>query len=727
MKGKQEMAYIYFLVKAGITAGITVLFYIKIKKHYVIRLLPIVIIAIFLSVLADAVADIAPSVKDKVQVTALGEGDAEALGTDVFLRSYVVDKKEYDIENAVEGKWFWLDDVYGWRDKKDKRQPQGVTRQITVMVPVGYHREITFRTGDNRGFVQVTVRNETYTADTRTTGQMTIPGSRLRMILLNFLWRGFVFAAAELVFIIFVYFGIFICSKDALKKRYLFFYCSLCLAGIYLLTVIPSSTKQSFWLDEMYQIGYSGGSLTLLDSLLMNETTPPLYRVLVNIWYHIVPYGEGFLLLLSELLVAAAVVVIAFAGKAYRNAQTGIIAAVFMMTSVYVTKHCSYELRSYALLLLLSSICLWQFISRWKRNVHTAKEFAGQWLIMLLLCYTHYFGLFLCMSVFVFDLALLFSIYPFEKKCVQNGKICKRFWLMYFMLGISYIPWVFRVVAMEHLGTKGIGLRVTASTFYSILSDMLDSNWLRLLLCSVGFSILIVDVAVCWKKDIRTEKIADAIPVGVTCILFCGVAVYGIYINPGLTLWADRYFTPAFPWMAVVMAMAVDRIIIEVVRIRKIDIENNRMALCTVTFALLLYFGIPSVASWYGFMQNSYNGQDYRAAANWLYAYNEGDIYRDRVAVAYLRSATGNEGNGWYEYYLTKRGQRDAPNFISNGKLTYEEFEKFYESYDMVFLCTMPFPMDQCNREWITWIKERYELIETNDNYQICIFQKNAD
>lgn len=707
------MALIEFLVK--VTAVVIVSFTLRWmlqKQNIHICMIVLYILCGLVGIVSDAAADLVPPLKDQVQLTALGQSGEGGLGTDVHLMNYIIDGEDYEIENAIEGKWLWLGNSYVWRNKADERQPEGITRTITVDMPVGYKRQIKFAPSDWHGLVQIKVGENVLLADTRGKEPVRILRSRFRMIAANVLWMGMIFAVIEMLFAGLLYAGFMIYYRQTLKEKYWYFFCLVCLAGLYLMMVIPSSGDQSFWVDEMYQVGYSGGDNSLTDSFCMQETTPPVYRVAANIWYHLVPYGEGWLLLLSELTVAASFIVMGYVGKVYRSKSTGIMTVILMMTSLFITQHCSYEFRSYSFLLLFSSALLLQFITRWKKDEHKTREFVLQWIWMLLLCYTHYFGLFLCMCVFVMDFVIVL---------LKENKIWKKFWFMYVFLGICYVPWVIRVIKIGHLEKTGIGLRVTIKSFYDILYAIADSNDFRFLMYIIAFVTIGMTAVLTWKKDQDVNVLINLSPVFVILLLFCGVGCYGIYINKNLTLWAGRYFTAAYPWIIIVVAVWIDKVVCYFKKLSKIFYY-------AIPMTIFLFWGITGMSNWYDFMQSPKPGQDYRNAANWLYDYNQGEIYQDHVAVAYLRTIAGNEGRGWYEYYITKQGQRDAPNFLSRTmELTYEDFEKFYEQYDVVFVCLMPYTLDMCEREWVQWIREKYELTETNDIYQIYVFRKTSN
>lgn len=709
------MAWIFVLVKIMITIMTALLLHWKLKKQNILYgVIFRFIICIFIGLLANEIVGLIPPLKDRVELTALREGTGG--GYEVFLKSYAVDGKEYEIENAVEGKWFWLGNVYGWRDNKSNGyQPDGVTDTVVVEVPVGLNRKISFVTGNYKGLVQISISGNEKIVDSRTTDTVAIPRSDIGLIIANILWRIALFLLIELIFVFIVYFGYCIWQEEVYKEKHAFLYILICLAIIYLIILIPLSRRQSFWVDEMFQIGFSGGDNSLLETFLIHETTPPLYRLLANIWYHIVPYGEGWLLLLSELFVAASVIVMGFAGFVYCNKRAGINVAVIMMTSVFVAETCSFEFRSYSLLLLLSSLILLLFITRWKNDGHKIKDYLLQWLIMFLLCYTHYFGLFLCMSLFLVDFLLML---------LRKSALWGRFWGMYILLGMSYIPWVCHVIRMGHLGKSDIGEEVTIASFYTILNLLVDTNKFLFLLLIIAAISLIIEAIVLWERYKDVKQLFNAIPIMTGIILFSGLACYGIYVNTDLTLWVVRYFTVLYPWLALVIGTIIERIVHGITETSAINIEKRKIVFLVIPLTLFFFLGVPAMSTLYQFMQKPILSQDYIGAADYLYDYNQGEVYCDNVAVAYLRSATGYEGKGWYEYYITKQGKRDGLNFIScTADLEYEDFKNFYEQYDTVIVCTMPFSLNQCNVEWIKWIKENYKLVESNDAYQIYIFR----
>ena len=118
------------------------------------------------AVFAHAVSNCVPLLTDQVTLTALGEKRVEASAEEVYLNGFTVDGMPVSVGNPVQGKWSWIGDNYAWRIETDPRQPKGVTREVTVELPVGIDRTIHFESNIWRGMVEVKLDGETQNIDT---------------------------------------------------------------------------------------------------------------------------------------------------------------------------------------------------------------------------------------------------------------------------------------------------------------------------------------------------------------------------------------------------------------------------------------------------------------------------------------------------------------------------------------------------------------------------------
>ncbi|MBV8988851.1 MAG: glycosyltransferase family 39 protein [Solirubrobacterales bacterium] len=148
---------------------------------------------------------------------------------------------------------------------------------------------------------------------------------------------------------------------------------------------------QGFWFDEANTallVHFSPGKM--LGLIPKTESTPPLYYCLAWVWARIFGYTEGPLRSLSAVAGVLTVPVAFGAGSQLISRRAGVIAAALTACNPLLVWY-SQEARSYALLVLLSSLSLLAFA--YARNEPTPRALTA-WLISCALALgTHYYAL----------------------------------------------------------------------------------------------------------------------------------------------------------------------------------------------------------------------------------------------------------------------------------------------------------------------------------------------
>lgn len=143
----------------------------------------------------------------------------------------------------------------------------------------------------------------------------------------------------------------------------------------------------SFWLDEIFSVVAASESVSnMFTRWILIDVHPPLYQLLLNIWVHLLGTGEFAVRSLS-VLSALAVVCLAVRLASSRRELTGFVLMLLVMPWFCYN---AQEARSYILVYLFAFMALLGQL--------TARQ--GLVLISLvLMSWTHYFGLFLAMSL----------------------------------------------------------------------------------------------------------------------------------------------------------------------------------------------------------------------------------------------------------------------------------------------------------------------------------------
>lgn len=192
---------------------------------------------------------------------------------------------------------------------------------------------------------------------------------------------------------------------------------------------------QSVWLDEIHTLNEANPSLSwseVYQTLLAADPHPPLYFILMQLFFLVFGYSTFVLKGFSALTGVAGMIAIYKLGKELQSKQVGLIAVALLAVN-YFHLYYSQEGRMYSLLFLTTTIsfyCLVRFIK--KPSLRTALFHSVAAALMI---YTHFFALFALASQYV--ILLFFVIKPFE---IER----KKFLLYSFLSGvvtfILYIP-----------------------------------------------------------------------------------------------------------------------------------------------------------------------------------------------------------------------------------------------------------------------------------------------
>ena len=142
-------------------------------------------------------------------------------------------------------------------------------------------------------------------------------------------------------------------------------------------------TPWSYWFDELFSVTMSGQSLSGVLSSLMQDVHPPLYQLLLKGVIQAVGDAEPTLRTLSWLFATAGLAITTLMLRRYGNMAAWFGALLFATNWLY--PYYATEVRSYAMMLALSSLTCGLFLNRRSR--------AALLVCCLLLSLTHYFGL----------------------------------------------------------------------------------------------------------------------------------------------------------------------------------------------------------------------------------------------------------------------------------------------------------------------------------------------
>ncbi len=679
----------------------------KMERSAVVRLcvLWIVLVGVFAAA-ANIVAGYIPPLKDSIFLTALGEKNEAAGAEEVFFNGFTVDGEKVLLDAPEEGKWFWYgDEALCWRIETDSRQPEGMTRSITVMVPVGWSRTANFLSNEWRGLVEIRTDQEAQVIDTyaEKAGIVSVElGQSKKSVLI---WNQVRKLAVYFVVLVLLGIATLAIIRWALndQKRARAWlnrnWGKLIYGGISCVTfglMIRYADRASFWYDELAQVGITKGTIgeAIALSLSATEPVPPLTEILLTIWYHIAPYGERWLLLLSIVSVTAAIYVIGLTGEKLEGKTTGIFAVIFCASNSAVWTMQALEYRAYPLVMLFSSLTLYFYVER------NASGQAVCWRVLYsiaLLCLgtTHYFGMLLCGMFFLAD------VYLYVKKRIKwqtvfnylvPGLVCSILVINLFRFVGAYDgswapkPTLTNVIALLHTlsgGTEAMYLLLILGLCTGVAASFFqrDSGSEWLLFYREFFSWTIIGV--------------------ISLLVF-----YGTAINPKSAMFNARYFLVMLPEIMLLMANITEQIIERCLSIRMLN--TGAITVMCMCIGIILYSGCVSTVS------EVTSSQPYREASEYIYK-QINDIFSDNTLII------TNSGNlttaGWQEYYISKQGKRDPLN-VSGWSISGDEmkqYKKLYFQYGGA--ATM-------GNELKSNLNKYFSLVEDNTKVKVRVYER---
>lgn len=411
--------------------------------------------------------------------------------------------------------------------------------------------------------------------------------------------------------------------------------------------MIANSENEGFWYDEFAQITFSGMGKSLTESLLTADPTPPLFNVLANIWYNIMPYGERWLLLLPQVATAAAVYISGQWAELLYDRTVGVFTTLLMGSSQIVIEQCGMEFRGYGNYLLFSALTFYFFSVRWGKadsnHIPTNVFFC---ISLALLLYTHLFGLLLFAALLLADVAATwrqretwYAVIPY---------ICAFAlftpWLIYFVTTHGETTVAEQV---QWMPAPSIWETVKIGVF------LCGNHVVTCLLCAIGVIVTVAEIC-CRSKgqQYSAKEFLQLVPLA-TCIFMIGMAaVFGVMRAGKATLFVKRYFTPLFLCCSLFAGIGLEQIVKWTNGLRW---KENKVARGTVVSGVIM-LSIILISLFKVVNGDNPLGLYYqREAAEVLCS--QPDIHSRNVAVV---TTMDLYEDAWSEYYGTQQGKREG-------------------------------------------------------------------
>lgn len=642
-----------------------VVYFRKILRRPMPLILALCVLVIIAAFVSNAVLDCIPMPTEQIILTATGEKNELALQNEVSLSGIVADGKTYEVENAVEGKWFWQGDHYMWRTEADTRQPAGTTRSITLNIPVGDGRALIFNNNKYRGVVEITYQGTSQKYDLYSESTQDV---RIGIPSTNKLYDDLIkigrLAFFTAVIIVLMGYPLWTAKKYHYNTIKTFFekhwdkiyYISL--ATVYVIIIYHNSARGSLWGDEVWQLGWYYTNYTVQNYGL-------IFLQLSDFWFNIMPYGHQNLLLLSQLFVAGSIYISGLIGYRLKGKHFGVILASVTAFSLTVIYQCAMEIRNYAMMFFCTTLLLYLFICRQQRRNSGVLSILLYSVVAVLTIDTHQFGL-LVAGLFLFADLLLIVL----------RKISSKNWLE-FILPMIYFAWWVSVQDFESANHYSWGSPATVSKVFNTVTWLCSNNELLLLIMIGGVvycAAEILDKVI--KKQFDFHHNCIDLMILLTPILVISIIwFYSAKLNPKNPLFMDRYFISCEIFILYLISLGLDVIINFVCRLY----EKRKIEIGIVVFLLfsICVFNWSKIGPWEIYPAGDRTSvHDFKSAADYLMAQN--DIYCDSTLCIVEGNIYHDSG---FEYYLTHKGKKDSINHYS----IFDDASNFFD-YDTIYV-----------------------------------------
>lgn len=247
---------------------------------------------------------------------------------------------------------------------------------------------------------------------------------------------------------------LFTAKKVAFIDRY--FNLIVITAALFTMAIsLAIGLQQSVWFDEGYSIMVAQQPFTELVRLTAGDAHPPLYYLLLKAWMAVFGEGEFALRASSVLFGGLSLGLMAYLLKDLFSRRVAVLALTFVAAAPFLLRY-NYEIRMYALVMLIGVAATWVMVRAWNTKRVTWWLLYG--LLVALGMYTLY------MSV-VFWLAHLVWLLLMTWRA-KGSMVKQPYWLAYIGAAALFIPWV--PVVLSQLSSSALPPFMNRVTLYEL-------------------------------------------------------------------------------------------------------------------------------------------------------------------------------------------------------------------------------------------------------------------
>lgn len=166
-------------------------------------------------------------------------------------------------------------------------------------------------------------------------------------------------------------------------------------------------TFQSYWNDELFSAAVSAPSHSLREvvRLTVNDVHPPLFQVLLWLWFKLFGFSELAGRLFPAVFGSLSIFVMFLLGSEIGNKKVGFLCALLCALNIFHIRY-SQEVRSYSTLFFFSALSLLYFFRLLREG--SWLNMAGYVASTVALAYIHFFGEFVVLAEVLFFVATRF-------------------------------------------------------------------------------------------------------------------------------------------------------------------------------------------------------------------------------------------------------------------------------------------------------------------------------
>ena len=457
-------------------------------------------------------------------------------------------------------------------------------------------------------------------------------------------------------------------ESEIAQKYYIHGIC-FCISLASLALMLLYSGSRSLWADDIATISIigSGQGLGQIFSNILNDSTPALFYVLAAVWIRVAPYGTFWLILPSVLFTALGMYVCGMVAMKIRGSRAAVFTTLFASASWWLIIVGAFGFRVYGLLFFITSMYIFLYAHR-EHSMTSYKDIIIFGVVGALLCHSHYFGIFIVASMFLFEVGLLI--------------IRKRQWghfISYIVCGILFVPYFIPALIIQFRRSDTLtfwasspSIESLARLFYGLVSQ---SNFLAVMFVTgVVFSTILTVSAVvrkhiniCWEKSLFC--------IAQVFIIFFTVGVvyaYSRYINPSGSVFVERFFIPVMPSLFFLSGIGADFTFD--LLFYKLE-KRMKQGIFLIYFCVTaIFFGGKAIMVINGWANGPGLGpwQPIQQVSYWIYSQEDAHESDTLIVMTGLMPGPG------LSYYVTQNGRRPP---LNQGMLTMENYYRWRTVY----------------------------------------------